>query len=73
MMKLRDIEFWTSGTDAGCEGRNYWCSSKKRIINRNMSWSKEESGDCVSVIFTNSSTFNKVDCGRKINYICEVI
>jgi hypothetical protein len=72
--RLGNIEFWTSGTDAECEGRFMWCPLNRRFINRNMSWAAGENGDCVSVKFSNgSSTFSKSDCTKRQRYICEVV
>jgi hypothetical protein len=70
---LHGVNFWTSGTDSGCNGKNYWCSIDRRIVNRNMTFDSKESGDCVSVTYEySSSKFKKVDCGQKMRYICEV-
>jgi hypothetical protein len=69
---LKGKEFWTSGTDQGCDGKNYWCSKKRAIQNRNMSWSSTSDGDCVSIEFTNGSQYSKTECSRNFNFICEV-
>lgn len=71
--KLHGIDFWTSGTDQGCKGINHWCSIYKNIINRNMSWSGVENGDCITTKFTNRSQYSKTQCSNSLNYICEVI
>jgi Lectin C-type domain len=70
---LRGVSFWTSGTDMGCKGKNHWCSINRGITNRNMSWSSQKDGDCISIQFTNQSQFSKSPCTNKLNYVCEVI
>jgi hypothetical protein len=70
---LQGISFWTSGTDLGCKGKNHWCSIDRGIKNRNMSWSSQTDGDCISIQFSNQSQFSKSPCTNKLNYICEVI
>jgi hypothetical protein len=69
---IRGADFWTSGTDQGCKGKNHWCSVNKAINNPNMSWSAATEGDCISVKFVNQSQFSKTPCANKLNYICEV-
>jgi len=67
------VEYWTSGTDFGCKGKNHWCSIDRKLNNRNLTWSKTEEGDCVSVKYTNTtSTFSKSVCSKRMNFICEV-
>jgi hypothetical protein len=69
---LKGKDFWTSGTDQGCAGKNYWCSKNRAINNRNMSWSSTSDGDCISIKFSNGSQFSKTACSRNLSYICEV-
>jgi hypothetical protein len=70
---IRDTDFWTSGTDQGCKGKNHWCSINRNIIDRNMSWSNATDGDCISISFANRTKFSKLPCKNKLSYICEVI
>jgi hypothetical protein len=70
--KLHNVELWTSGTDTGCPGNYHWCSISRKMTNRKLAWSKEGGGNCVSIKFSNGSTFSKAECGEKRNYVCEV-
>jgi hypothetical protein len=69
---LHNTEHWTSGTNAECESKPSWCSLGSKITNRNMTWSNDGKGNCVSVKYGNASSFGKRECGEKMNYICEV-
>lgn len=72
-MQIRDIEFWTSGTQAECKGKLRWCSLSKRFTRRNVTWAANEDGDCLSIQFLkNASILAKTACDKQLNFICEV-
>lgn len=72
-LQIRDIEFWTSGTQAECKGKLRWCSLSKRFTRRNVTWAANEDGDCLSIKFTKkASILAKTACEKQLNFICEV-
>jgi len=72
-------EFWTSGSDAGCDGNFKWCSVDRPFLKNEVQWAKAEPnvnrGDCV---WTRTSSDSKElalstdDCSAKKKFICEV-
>jgi len=71
-------EFWTSGSDEGCNGKFTWCSAGK--VFRNMSWisgfapDKDYTKHCVALSLPPQSQVGifKADCAQKMTFICEV-
>lgn len=73
---LRGVDFWISGTDQGCKGRNHWCSIKRALVRQQSqhelverNWGRLH----YMVNFSNQSQFSKSPCTEKLSYICEVI
>ncbi|XP_059487229.1 uncharacterized protein LOC132203444 [Neocloeon triangulifer] len=69
-------EFWTSGSDVGCESSFGWCAVNKLV--RSTNWApqqpsdKNKSENCISIaINQNSALLSDDACDRKMRYICE--
>jgi hypothetical protein len=67
--------FWTSATDAGCDGKFGWCSVNRMV--RNASWALNKpdnvTGDCVMVSVNKTrASLTNADCQTQRKYICEV-
>jgi hypothetical protein len=77
-----DIEgdYWTSGSDVGCDGNFKWCSVDRAFLKKEVQWGKGQPnlqrGDCVYTQLRspgkNSSSLFTEDCSRKKKFICEV-
>jgi len=70
-------DFWTSGTDAGCESAHGWCSVNKLF--RETKWAPGQPDNlggkenCVAVSVENKAALLKDEtCIQKFRYICEV-
>jgi len=73
-------EFWTSGSDAGCDGNFRWCSVNRAFLKKEVNWAPSEPdrnrGDCVSTkIISNQGLLHLStdECSVKKKFICEVI
>jgi Lectin C-type domain len=71
-------EFWTSGSDSGCESFFGWCAVNKLVRNNAAKWAPGEPNNrnqnehCISVNLDEKSTLlADSDCSRKLKYICE--
>jgi hypothetical protein len=72
-------EYWTSGTDFGCDGNFKWCSVDRALLKKEVLWGKGQpnlkKGDCVytrmNAIETKSTLFTE-NCETKKRFICEV-
>ncbi|XP_059473217.1 uncharacterized protein LOC132195315 [Neocloeon triangulifer] len=70
--------FWTSGSDSGCDGNFAWCSANVLFRGRQTSWGPGEPNNldgkehCVVVQLNKTSgiLFDR-DCSSKLKYICE--
>jgi len=72
-------EYWTSGSDAGCDGNFRWCSVDRAFLKKEVTWAKSEPdtkrGDCV---LTNTSKVERnslllaENCNVQKKFICEV-
>jgi len=72
-------EYWTSGSDTGCDGNFRWCSVDRAFLKEEVRWAKSEpnlkKGDCV---WTNTNMEEKNsllytdNCNAKKKFICEV-
>jgi len=71
---VRNLDFWTSGSQKECPGKMSWCSLERPMRNRNLSWASSSDGDCVSVKYgpNATSTFTKTSCEKQLAFICEV-
>jgi len=72
-------EYWTSGTDEGCDGNYRWCSVDRAFLKKQVLWGTSEpknaTGDCVWTRTTNNpknSTLHVQKCSTKKKFICEV-
>jgi len=71
-------EFWTSGSNAGCDSFFGWCAVNKLIKNKWAKWAagepnnKNQNEHCVSIkLDQKSAVLMDSDCSRKLKYICE--
>jgi len=73
-------EYWTSGTDIGCDGNFRWCSVDRALLKEEVHWAPSEPdrsrGNCVWT--RTSSSFDATslateNCEMKKKFICEVI
>jgi len=71
-------EYWTSGSDSGCEGVFGWCAVNKLVRDKEAKWApgqpddKNSAENCVSVNMANDSVLlSDSDCAKKLNYVCE--
>jgi hypothetical protein len=72
-------DFWTSGTDSGCDSAHGWCAVNKLF--RQAKWAPGQPDNkvggienCVSVEITKSSALlHDQNCAKKLRYVCEVI
>ena len=71
-------DFWTSGTDSGCDSAYGWCAVNKLF--RQAKWANGQPDNkggnehCVAVEITKSSVLlQDLDCAKKLRYVCEVI
>jgi hypothetical protein len=71
-------EYWTSGSDIGCEKAHGWCAANKLLREKESKWAPGEPDDknsgenCISVSMTNQSGLLKdSNCESKLKYICE--
>jgi Lectin C-type domain len=71
-------EFWTSGSDSGCESIYGWCAVNKLFRNNVAKWApgepnnRNQSEHCVSIkLDQKSAVLMDSDCSRKLKYICE--
>jgi len=71
-------EYWTSGSDIGCEGAYGWCTVNKLIRDKESKWAagepdnKQNSEHCVSIAMNKTSgLLMDKDCSNKLKYICE--
>jgi hypothetical protein len=71
---VHDLDYWTSGSQKDCPGRLSWCSLERPMRSRNLSWSNNPDGDCVTVQYraNGSSLFTKTNCDKELPFICEV-
>jgi hypothetical protein len=79
---LSGIEYWTSGTDQGCDDTYLWCAGKKEInfVHKEVNWRNSQrnsaDGDCTFVKFSNKnandSTYALANCAQQKQFICEV-
>jgi hypothetical protein len=75
-------QYWTSGSDLGCEGEYGWCSLGGKEFARNLPWQVNEPNNhgnnehCINIdlIAWDSSKFvlNDNNCERPMKFICEV-
>jgi len=74
-------DFWTSGTNAGCQSNYTWCSSEVNFVSKKVAWEKTypqaAKGECAYLKTRSSSdpamstVFNE-NCSEKKRFICEV-
>lgn len=74
-------QYWTSGSDLGCEGNFGWCSLGGKELARNLPWQRNEPNNhgnnehCVNIdlIAWDSMKFvlNDNNCERKMKFVCE--
>ena len=71
---MHNLDYWTSGSQKDCPGKMSWCSLRRPMRNRNLSWASSSDGDCVSVKYgpNATSTFTKTACDKTLPFICEV-
>jgi len=72
-------EYWTSGTDEGCDGNYRWCSVDRSFLKKEVQWGTSEpnnaTGNCV---WTRTSSNPKNEslyvenCNTKKKFVCEV-
>jgi hypothetical protein len=73
-------EFWTSGSDAGCDGNFKWCSVDRAFTKESVYWAKDqpelENGDCVFLKAEENENkdgyLHTGDCEHRKRFICEV-
>jgi len=73
-------EYWTSGTDAGCDGNFRWCSVDRSFLKDEVQWGNSEPnrkrGDCVVAKIApdvKENVLSTENCDVKKKFICEVI
>jgi len=73
-------EYWTSGTDTGCDGNFRWCSVDRAFLKGHVNWAKSEPdrkrGDCVWTKTSKEEKNNLLyteNCKVKKKFICEVL
>jgi hypothetical protein len=73
------VDFWTSGSDAGCKGNFKWCSVDRAFDKDVVDWAKGQpdlkKGDCVCIKINetrNHFLFYTAKCENKKRFICEV-
>ncbi|XP_059488790.1 uncharacterized protein LOC132204343 isoform X2 [Neocloeon triangulifer] len=73
----RSAQFWTSGTDLGCEGSFGYCSSN-RLLRREARWGLGQPDDltksqnCLAIyVNMTDSLLSDEDCNLKMRYICQ--
>jgi len=79
-VKIPDGEYWTSGTDANCSNKFYWCSKDAEFAGTQITWQAghpdEAAGDCVHIQTitgtVDASPFGTSNCSQKKEYFCEV-
>jgi len=72
-------EYWTSGSDKGCDGNYRWCSVDRAFLKREVYWGpsepNSENGDCVWTRTSSNpknATLHVGSCDTKKKFICEV-
>jgi hypothetical protein len=76
-------DFWTSGTDAGCQGKYRWCSLDRDFYSPESMWADGEpqntaqAPNCAVLVLNNNSlttngTLFSAPCSSQKRYICEV-
>jgi hypothetical protein len=72
--------YWTSGSDVGCNGNFKWCSVDRALLKGDVYWGENQpnltKGDCVytqikSTKREKSFLFTE-ECSTKMKFICEV-
>lgn len=80
------LDFWTSGTDLGVEGKFWWCqpqrgSSQPLVAGAKLKWAATQPNNangnknCVlanNVVVADNIQLFDADCGAAHYYICEV-
>jgi hypothetical protein len=76
-------DFWTSGTDAGCQGKYRWCSLDRDFYAPENMWADgqpqnaAQAPNCAVLVLNNNSlttngTLFSALCSSQKRYICEV-
>ncbi|XP_059470805.1 uncharacterized protein LOC132193884 isoform X2 [Neocloeon triangulifer] len=75
--KISPAQFWTSGTDAGCEGNFGYCSSN-RLLRKEARWAVGQpdnvnnSQNCLAInVDATGTQLSDENCMNKMRYICE--
>jgi len=73
-------EYWTSGSDAGCDGNFKWCSEDEAFLKEEVHWAQSEPnlkrGDCVwtsTIKYKKKNFLYTENCDVKKRFICEVV
>jgi len=71
-------DFWTSGTDNGCDNKFWWCSKNVKFKDNDVKWKSGEpsaNGDCVYLQNRNTTDETYLvtdDCSKPKKFFCEV-